>query len=148
MANYTENKSGITFENIDWTTNGHTLVDKARKSGQGNGSQNSVLNPVDRQGNPITRTSFGIDAINIDWNGAELSNAINNVGEDISENLTISTISTTGDLIKVLAEQQAQIKALSLLVKALYESIIVDGSGTTPDTQQSDEETTEPIDPE
>ena len=92
MANYTENKSGITFSNIDWSSAGHTLVDKARISGQGEGLQDNVLNPIDKQGNPITRTSFGIDAINIDWNGAQWPNS--------TEVPEPSTINSTGDLMK------------------------------------------------
>lgn len=88
MANYIENKSGITFSNIDWSSGGHTLVDKARRSGQLD--PNTVLNPSDRQGNPITRTSFGIDAINIDWNGAKPG-----MGEDSTNGITI-----TGELMK------------------------------------------------
>lgn len=89
MANYTENKSGITFSNIDWSTNGHTLTDKARRGGQTEGLQDNVLNPTDRQGNPIKRTSFGIDAINIDWNGAKPG-----MGEGTNG------ITTTGELMK------------------------------------------------
>ena len=87
MANYTENKSGITFTNIDWNSGGHTLADKARLSGQLD--PNTVLNPSDRQGNPISRTAFGIDAINIDWNGAKPGIGEGNNG-----------ITTTGELMK------------------------------------------------
>lgn len=68
---YIENSSGIIFHDIDWSMDGHTLVDKAKVTGQGEGAQDSVLNPS-RQGNPVARTMFGIDAINIDWDGAEL----------------------------------------------------------------------------
>ena len=71
MANYIENLSGITFSNIDWSETGHLLAGKARVAGQGDGKQETTLNPIDRNGNPITRTTFGIDAINIDWNGAQ-----------------------------------------------------------------------------
>jgi len=87
MANYIENKSGITFTNIDWSSAGHTLVDKARLSGQSD--PYTVLNPSDKQGNPITRTLFGIDAINIDWNGAKPGIGEGNNG-----------ITTTGELTK------------------------------------------------
>ena len=86
MANYIENSSGIIFTHIDWSGNAHQLVGKAKVSGQSD--PNKVLNPVNRQGEPITRSSYGIDAINIDWNGAKLNDE--------------TYLNTTGDLIKQL----------------------------------------------
>lgn len=108
MGNY--NQNGINFTNVK----------------DGGKTQSS---------SPIWTGQVGIDefggiinAVDIDWNAAELSGAICGIAQDISEDLTVSTISSTGDLIKVVAEQQAQIKALSTLVKALYVSIVGEGN--------------------
>lgn len=83
--------------------------------------------------------SFSINAVDIDWNAADLQSAVSQASTNTSEDLSITGINTTGDLIKVVAEQQAQIKSLSLLVKALYESIVVTDSDITPDIQQPGE---------
>lgn len=93
MANYFEhNHEDIIYSHIDWSGNAHQLVGKAKISGQSD--PNKVLNPVNRQGEPITRSSYGIDAINIDWNGSQL------VGAQIDDNNV--EINTTGDLLHVL----------------------------------------------
>ena len=93
MANYFErNHEDIIYSHIDWSGNAHQLVGKAKISGQSD--PNKVLNPVNRQGEPITRSSYGIDAINIDWNGSQL------VGALIDNNNV--EINTTGDLLHAL----------------------------------------------
>ena len=93
MANYFEhNHEDIIYSHIDWSGNAHQLVGKAKISGQSD--PNKVLNPVNRQGEPITRSSYGIDAINIDWNGSQL------VGAQIDNNNV--EINTTGDLLHIL----------------------------------------------
>lgn len=88
----------------------------------------------------LDEDKFGIvNAVDISWNAADLQSAVSQASTNTSEDLSITGINTTGDLIKVVAEQQAQIKSLSLLVKALYESIVVTDSDITPDIQQPGE---------
>ena len=101
MANYIENTSGQVFTNIDWSMDGHTLAGKAKVAGQNEGAQDSVLNP-EYNGNPITRTMFGVDAINIDWNGAEVG-TVNGIDFGI--------IKTTGELLKERIQHNSPIIA-------------------------------------
>ncbi len=68
-----------------------------------------------------------VNAVDIDWNEAQLGTAIQGLGE-VPDNgaLNTATITTTGELIKVIAKQQKQIDALIVMMKALY------GTFTTP----------------
>ena len=63
-----------------------------------------------------------INAVDIDWNGANLSarkEAINSTG--IPDTVALPTsLNTTGELLDIIAQQQAQIDALILMVKGLY----------------------------
>lgn len=106
--------------------------------------------PILVSGQEGVDSEFGgiVNAVDIDWNAADLQSAVSQASANTSEDLSITGINTTGDLIKVVAEQQAQIKSLSLLVKALYESIIVTDNGTTPaeGTQPDSGASEEPID--
>lgn len=113
----------------NFTQNG-VLFNKYRESSDG---QAIGVAPILVSGQEGVDSEFGgiINAVDIDWNAADLQSAVSQASTNTSEDLSITGINTTGDLIKVVAEQQAQIKSLSLLVKALYESIVVTDSGTS-----------------
>lgn len=125
MAKYIDNNSKITFNNVSdiGTSLNYTPVSK---------KNNYTFN--DDETAITTVNSKVLNAVDIDWNAADLQSAVSQASTNTSEDLSITGINTTGDLIKVVAEQQAQIKSLSLLVKALYESIVVTDSEITPDS--------------
>ena len=66
-------------------------------------------------------------ALDIDWNGAQFANAVAAITEvpDAGEvQSNISSITTTGELISIVAKQQKQIDALITMVKGLYASLV------------------------
>ena len=62
------------------------------------------------------------NAVEIDWNDANLASRkseIENAGVPDSQSLP-SALKTTGELLDIIATQQAQIDALILMVKGIY----------------------------
>ena len=109
MANYTDSKSNVAFNDV-----------KAGGKKQSSSPVWTGVNGVDEFGGIV-------NVIDVDWNGAQLGAAIQALSE-VPDNgaLNTATITTTGELIKVIAKQQKQIDALIVMMKALY------GTFTTP----------------
>ena len=66
------------------------------------------------------------NAIEIDWNGAAFKSAvdaINTVPDNGAVQQSIQNITTTGELVNIIAKQQSQIDALIVMVKALYQAV-------------------------
>ncbi|MBR4336772.1 MAG: hypothetical protein IKP91_00825 [Bacteroidaceae bacterium] len=90
MASYTDSSSGIVFPNV-------------KDSGEITGGS-----PI---GNGFTGVDeFGgiINAVDIDWNSANLANAISTLSLPSNDNLSVSSIYTSGDLVKAMAEMKKQ----------------------------------------
>lgn len=70
----------------------------------------------------------GINVVDIDWNEAQLGAAILALGEEVPDNgvFNSTTITTTGELIQIIAKQQKQIDALIVMMKALYGTFTTD----------------------
>ena len=64
-----------------------------------------------------------INAVDIDWNDAKLGDAITALSANVQEGVAVSNITTTGELLKVVAQLQAQVNVLTTLVKGLYASL-------------------------
>lgn len=66
-----------------------------------------------------------VNAVDIDWNDADLATAVNYHSNDgnFSEGLPVTEINTTGDLLNVIAHLQAEVTILSNLVKGLYKAL-------------------------
>ncbi len=66
-----------------------------------------------------------VNAVDIDWNDANLYSAVNNHLNDSGfvEGLQVNNINTTGDLLNVIAHLQAEVTILSNLVKGLYKAL-------------------------
>ncbi|MBR5962521.1 MAG: hypothetical protein IK000_00045 [Bacteroidaceae bacterium] len=54
-----------------------------------------------------------INAVDIDWNSAGLSSAINALSLS-GDNISVSEFNTSGDLIKAMAKMEKQIQALTV----------------------------------
>jgi len=66
---------------------------------------------------PIQEPAKFINAIDIDWGGILLSDYINEI--DVDKDLPVDTITSTADLISVIAMQQKQINSLSNIIKKI-----------------------------
>lgn len=68
-------------------------------------------------------TAFGgiINGADIDWNNAKFGDAVNDRKD--SEGLKVTEITTTGDLLAIIAGLQAQVNNLTVLVKGLYTAL-------------------------
>ena len=66
---------------------------------------------------PIQEPTKFINAIDIDWGGILLSDYINEI--DVDKDLPVDTITSTADLISVIAMQQKQINSLSNIIKKI-----------------------------
>ena len=64
-----------------------------------------------------------VNAVDIDWNEAKLEDAITALSTNVQEGVAVSNITTSGDLLKVVAQLQAQVNTLTTLVKGLYASL-------------------------
>ena len=64
-----------------------------------------------------------INCIDIDWNSAQLSDAISSLSSNVQEGVAVNNITTTGELLKVVAQLQAQVNALTSLMKGLYATL-------------------------
>lgn len=62
-----------------------------------------------------------LNAVDIDWNSAQLSTAVNAL--TAPEGISHNTITTTGELIDEVAHLRAQVDALTTLVKSLYAAL-------------------------
>ena len=116
---YIDNNSNITFNNVSEIGQMFGSVPLSKIN-------NYTLN-VNGDETEITAINQKVfNAIDIDWNGAEFENAIN--AQTILDENTVQsetpTITSTGDLIKILAKQQKQIDALIVMVKGLYQGLL------------------------
>lgn len=61
----------------------------------------------------LDEDNFGIvNAVDIAWNGANLSSAVSSIeSAGVPEGLAVGTINTTGELLKVIAQQHSPIIA-------------------------------------
>ena len=69
----------------------------------------------------------GVNAVDIDWNEAQFANAVSEISEVPDAGAVqsdISSITTTGELVSIIAKQQKQIDALITMVKGLYASLV------------------------
>lgn len=64
-----------------------------------------------------------VNAVEIDWNTAKLGDAITALSANVQEGVAVSNITTTGELLKVVAQLQAQVNVLTNLVKGLYATL-------------------------
>ena len=64
-----------------------------------------------------------VNAVDIDWNEAKLEDAITALSTNVQEGVAVSNITTSGDLLKVVAQLQAQVNTLTTLVKGLYAAL-------------------------
>ena len=113
MSSITQNQ--ITFNNISADT-------VYKRGGKYTHMSNANGNKFDTTltGEELT-PSF--NAIEIDWNGAKLGDAITALSTNVQEGVAVSNITTTGELLKVVAQLQAQVNTLTTLVKGLYASL-------------------------
>lgn len=103
MANYTDQSSNVRFNNVK------------------DGGKVQSSSPVWTGQNGVDEFGGIVNAIDVDWNEAQLGAAIQAI-ETVPDNgdLNSTTITTTGELIQVIAKQQKQIDALIVMMKALY----------------------------
>lgn len=64
-----------------------------------------------------------VNAVEIDWNGAKIENAINKYKSNMPEGQQNSYIYETSDLLDEMAAMRAQIDTLTDLVKGLYQAL-------------------------
>ena len=80
---------------------------------------------LSESGQPVTQGYVGkiqeptkfINAIDIDWGGILLADYINEI--DVDKDLPVDTITSTADLISIIAMQQKQINSLSNIIKQI-----------------------------
>ena len=86
--------------------------------------KNTSGQPIDDEySGEIQKPSSLVNAIDIDWNDANIADAItilNGTDGQITEGTPIENINTTGDLLYTIANLQAQVTVLTNLVKGLY----------------------------
>ena len=64
-----------------------------------------------------------INAVDVDWNNAQLQSAVQSLESNLQEGVAVSEITTSGDLLKVIAQLQAQVNTLTVLIKGLYNGL-------------------------
>ena len=120
MAIILNSESGIQFSNV--TLAGVTTGNKRTNSmykDKSTGNDASARSTTEIS-EPTARF---INAIDVDWNGAELAAAVQSLESDVKEGVAVSDINTTGDMLKVVAQLQAQVNVLTTLVKGLYNAL-------------------------
>ena len=120
MAIILNSESGIQFSNV--TLAGVTTGNKRTNSmykDKSTGNDASARSTTEIS-EPTARF---VNVIDVDWNGAELAAAVQSLESDVQEGAAVSDINTTGDLIKVVAQLQAQVNVLTTLVKGLYNAL-------------------------
>lgn len=114
MANYTytDSQSQIQFTNVKRNAASIASVPLSSKN-----------NYVISDSTITEKYDNVINAIDIDWNTAKLEDAITALSANVQEGVAVSNITTTGELIKVVAQLQAQVNVLTNLVKGLYATL-------------------------
>ena len=106
--------SGILFKNIDMANGTVSQTDGTKWT-----AKNSMFLPINaelgRIGGRDSRKF--INAVDIDWNGAQMTNG------DGTTNAETKTLNTSGDLLKLINDQQEQIYILSSVVVGQSEAI-------------------------
>ena len=112
MAQLSQND--ILFANITVTdeTTGEFMA-----STQGKISRDTENKIAAGKGKPIVNT------VSIDWNNAQLQSAVQSLESNLQEGVAVSEITTSGDLLKVIAQLQAQVNTLTVLIKGLYNGL-------------------------
>ena len=115
----TINQDSINFTNVQ-PTNIFTAAGKYSISANddGTGKFDTTLT-----GSEVTKS---FNAIEIDWNNAAFKSAVDaitTVPDNGAIQSEIQNIKTTGELVKIIAKQQAQIDALIVMVKAFYQAV-------------------------
>lgn len=64
-----------------------------------------------------------INTVDIDWNNAQLQSAVSSLESNLQEGVAVSEIKTSGELLKVIAQLQAQVNTLTVLIKGLYNGL-------------------------
>jgi len=79
-------------------------------------------------------TEFGgiINGVDIDWNNAQFEIAVKNSENRNTDGLQVKTITTTGDLLAIIAGLQAQVDNLTTLVKGLYTALTTTSTSDSP----------------
>ena len=112
MAKYTDNTSNITFNNVTEIGSGFGMVPISK-------TDNYTFNAAETDITAVNKKV--LNAIDIDWNSAQLSTAVNAL--TAPEGISHNTITTTGELIDEVAHLRAQVDALTTLVKSLYAAL-------------------------
>lgn len=104
----TFNQNGVQFT----ATQGQSLPNK-----YGNGNNGDF---ADAETDGVEKF---VNAVEIDWNTAKLGDAVTALSANVQEGVAVSNITETGDLLKVVAQLQAQVNVLTNLVKGLYATL-------------------------
>ena len=114
---YTDNK-GIAFYHFDGDSNAFT---KKLSNNQYAGATTDDLADIAAD-NGGSLPSI-VNAVEIDWNGAKIENAIRKYKSSMPEGQQNSYIFETSDLLDEMAAMRAQIDTLTDLVKGLYQAL-------------------------
>ena len=109
--------------------NGHSNIEYNLPSSKPSNAKTLIYGTVYDNNNKFWELEEGdtpsvlVNGVEIDWNGAELDAAVQSLESNVQEGVAVSNINTTGDLIKVVAQLQAQVNVLTTLVKGLYNAL-------------------------
>lgn len=111
MVKYIDNNSNITFNNVSKIGTYLSSVPISKKN-------NYTFNEDESEILSINSKVF--NAVDIDWNNAALNAA---KPSEPTEGFPNGTVNTTGELLKNIANLQAQVDLLTTLVKGLYSAL-------------------------
>lgn len=117
MAIVLNSESGIQFSNVTLpgvTTGNRRTNSPYKDKSTGNDASARSTTEISEP------TARFVNAIDIDWNNAALDAA---KPSEPTEGFPNSTVNTTGELLKNIANLQAQVDLLTTLVKGLYSAL-------------------------